>query len=58
MKYPSIAFLKTKGFPVRACCEVLNVSCSGFYGWANRKPSKREQRDEMLKAKIVEVFGK
>ena len=58
MKYPSIAFLKTEGFPVRACCEVLNVSCSGFYGWANRKPSKREQRDEMLRGKVVEVFRK
>ena len=58
MKYPSILSLKEAGFPVTACCGILNVSCSGFYDWTKRKPSQREQRDERLKTKIVNIFGK
>lgn len=33
-------------------CEVLGVSKSGFYAWANRKPSLRARRDAVLLEKI------
>lgn len=36
-------------------CKLLGVSSSGFYAWSQRKPSKREQRDAMLLAKIRQV---
>ena len=57
MKYRGLTLLKEEGHPVNKCCELLRISPSGFYDWLKRGPSKREQRDEQLKAKIISIFG-
>jgi transposase InsO family protein len=43
-------------FDVKACCEALSVSRSGFYQWQNPEPGKRAQADAALLECIVEVF--
>jgi hypothetical protein len=43
-------------FDVKACCEALGVSRSGFYQWQNPEPGKRAQADAALLERIVEVF--
>lgn len=37
-------------------CEVLGVSKSGYYGWKNRKPSKRTIRHDVLKKHIYQIY--
>ena len=44
-------------FDVKACCEALDVSRSGFYQWQNPEPGKRAQADAALLERIVEVFN-
>jgi transposase InsO family protein len=39
-------------FPVEVCCDVLEVSRSGYYAWLMRPPSQRARRREELAAKI------
>ena len=39
-------------WPAAVICRVLRVTRSGFYAWLKRKPSKRQQRQEELLAKI------
>jgi putative transposase len=39
-------------FPVSVMCEVLEVSRSGYYGWASRPESTRATADRALAAKI------
>ncbi|EBW6363964.1 IS3 family transposase [Salmonella enterica subsp. enterica serovar Oranienburg] len=39
-------------FPVETMCRVFGVSRSGFYDWAQHKPSDRQQSDERLKLEI------
>ena len=39
-------------FDVRHCCEVLEISCSGFYAWLKRPLSKRKAEDERIWQKI------
>ena len=39
-------------WPVRVMCRVMQVSHSGFYDWVERKPSRREQANRILKAHI------
>jgi transposase InsO family protein len=39
-------------YPIALRCRVFDVSRSGFYGWFNRKPSRRQQTDEQLKVAI------
>ena len=43
-------------FDVKACCEALSVSRSGFYQWQNPEPGKRAQADAALLERIVEIF--
>lgn len=50
--------MKEEGHPVKKCCELLKISYSGFYDWLNKGPSKRKERDGVLKAKILSIFGK
>jgi len=38
-------------------CELLRVSRSGFYAWIMRKPSKRDQSNQLLDVKIKSVFA-
>lgn len=39
-------------FPIIVMSRVLEVSCSGYYAWADRQPSKRACEDERLKIAI------
>ncbi|EFN2499682.1 IS3 family transposase [Shigella dysenteriae] len=39
-------------FPVEAMCRIFGVSRSGYYNWAQHKPSDRKQGDERLKLEI------
>ena len=43
-------------YPISMMSRVLGVSKSGFYAWANRKPSARVQRDGVLAAKIRNAY--
>ena len=43
-------------WPVRALCAALKVSTSGFYASQGRAPSRRAQRDEVLKVSIRASF--
>ena len=58
MRYRGIVLLKAEGHSVSKCCELLKISCSGFYEWHKRSPSKRAERDGRLKAKIISLFDK
>ena len=44
-------------YPVTALCRVFGVSRSGFYAWANGKPSQRAQHDARLKVAIEAVHA-
>ncbi len=44
-------------WPVRWMCEVLDVSRSGFYGWAKRPPSARDRADLQLLAQVRTSFA-
>ena len=56
MKY---AFIKAheKTLPVQRCCELFEVSCSGYYAWRNRKPSPRDLANRRLDAKIKVLYA-
>lgn len=57
MKYRGLVLLKKEGHSLKKCCQLLGVSCSGFYGWWKRKPSEKDLRDGQLKSKILNIFG-
>lgn len=58
MKFRGIILLKEEGHSLKSCCELLKVSCSGFYDWKRRLPSKRAQRDLRLSDKVKSIFNK
>ncbi len=35
---------------------MLTIERSGFYSWLKRKPSKRQQSNEVLDKKIIGIF--
>jgi transposase InsO family protein len=41
---------------VTLLCRVLEVSRQGFYAWLNRKPCRRQERDEVLARSIRKAF--
>jgi putative transposase len=41
--------------PIKAMCEVLEVSRSGYYQWQSAQTSARAQQTEAIKAKIARV---
>lgn len=43
-------------FPVSMMCHLLSVSCSGYYAWLNRIPSKRTRANLLLEAKIKVIY--
>jgi putative transposase len=45
-------------FDVKACCEALSVSRSGFYQGQNPEPGKRARADAALLERIVAIFGR
>jgi len=56
MKYEFIA--KHQGqFAIDVCCDVLQVSRSGYYDWHKRKPSNRELSNRNLDARITALFA-
>lgn len=56
MKFDFIAD-SLKEFPVEVCCEVLEVSRSGYYAARQRPPSARERRREELAGQIQRVHA-
>jgi putative transposase len=40
---------------VRLLCNTLNVSCSGFYAWRDRPPSKRTHENQALSEQMLVV---
>jgi transposase InsO family protein len=54
------AFIDTKKseYPIDKLCRHLGVSRSGYYVWVARKPSKREQDDDVLVVRVKEVHEK
>jgi putative transposase len=52
------AFIKehlARSFPIDICCDVLEVSRSGYYAWSKRPPSARARRREALAEQIEAV---
>ena len=45
----------THGHSILDLCEMLEVSASGYYAWATRKPGKRQKADQELTEQIQEV---
>jgi putative transposase len=45
-------------FPVEKMCKVLRLSRSSYYNWKNRKPSNRDQENEVLEKMIAEIHLK
>lgn len=43
-------------FPIKMMCRMLSVSCSGYYAWQKKKPSKRLQQNAVLSLKIKAIF--
>lgn len=43
-------------FPIKMMCRLLLVSRSGYYGWQNRKPSKRSEEKTRITAEIKRIF--
>ena len=56
MKYAFIKANKAE-FSVQLCCDVFNVSRSGYYAWSVRKPSQRELSNRRLDTKIKALFA-
>ena len=56
MKYAFINTIYQK-FSVQLCCELFNVSRSGYYAWLKRKPSGRELANHRLDTKIKALFA-
>ncbi len=57
MKYKGIVLLGSEGHAISLCCELLNVSSSGFYDWRKRLPSNRKIKEGEIKAKILNIFS-
>lgn len=43
-------------YPVQVCCQMLEVSRSGYYAWRNRPASARSVRQEQLAQMIRQVY--
>ena len=55
MKFAFIA-AQLGAFPVELCCDVLEVSRSGFYAWRDRPVSNQDQRRQELASEIRVVY--
>ena len=55
MKFRFIKEQLSGRFPVEACCDVLEVSRSGYYAWRDRPDSTRAERRKELAAKVRAV---
>lgn len=43
-------------YPITVMCQALEVGSSGYYAWRSRPASERAKANEMLEAKIAEVW--
>lgn len=43
---------------MKQACRQLGISRSGYYGWLEHKPAQREQRNQALKRRLVELHEK
>ena len=57
-KYRCVQALHRQGSAVEQACRVLEVSRSGYYRWRNPKPSGREQSNQTLRRRLVELHQK
>ena len=55
MKFAFIKEHLARSFPIDICCDVLEVSRSGYYAWSKRPPSARARRREALAEQIEAV---
>ena len=55
MKYGFISNHRS-GLRVEKMCRALNISRSGYYAWAGRGPSRREQANQQLLLKIKKSY--
>ncbi len=55
MKYRGIVLLAEEGHSIQSCCELFDVSTSGYYDWKSRGPSARSMANESLKTQIKEI---
>jgi putative transposase len=55
VKFAFIA-AQLSAFPVELCCDVLEVSRSGFYAWRDRPVSNQDQRRQELASEIRVVY--
>lgn len=46
---------REKGWPIKAMCQILEISRTAYYKWLSRKPSDRDLENEELISKIKEV---
>jgi len=44
-------------FPVAVMCDVLNVSCSGYYDSLERQPSARAECHQRIKQAVAQVYA-
>jgi putative transposase len=56
--YRHISAEKAIGYSVSMMCGLLEVSRSGYYGWAGRAPSDRELSDAWLTARIRVIHAR
>ena len=45
-------------YPISLLCRILKVSRSGYYGWKDRSPSKRDRENAALTEKIREIHDR
>ena len=45
-------------YPISLLCRILKVSRSGYYGWKDRSPSKRDSENAALTEKIREIHNR
>jgi putative transposase len=45
-------------YPISLLCRMLKVSRSGYYGWKDRSPSKRDRENAALTVKIREIHNR
>ena len=45
-------------YPTSLLCRILKVSRSGYYGWKDRSPSKRDRENAALTKKIREIHNR
>lgn len=55
MKYRGIVLLSAEGHSVQSCCELFDVSTSGYYDSKSRGPSARSKANEALKTQIKQI---